>query len=132
MGLPARQLPGWKSAEGPEERTMTAILLPTACWPNLHYFFHLFRAGKVVIEQHDNYRKQSYRTRYQILSANGVLPLSIPIIHTGSRQTSADVCITYNEKWQARQWTALTSAYRSSPYFEYFEDDIRPFYTEKT
>jgi hypothetical protein len=111
---------------------MKGVILPAACWPNIHYMYRLLHADEVLIEQHDHYRKQTYRSRYLILSANGILPLTIPVIHTGKRQSTGEVRIAYDSRWQAVHWGALTSAYRSSPYFEFFEDEIRPFYSEKT
>jgi hypothetical protein len=108
------------------------VLMPCGCWPNLHYFLYFLNAREILIEQHDHFEKQTYRNRYELLTANGVLPLTVPIHHTGSRQTTRELKIFYGDRWQARHWGALTSGYRRSPYFEFFEDEFRPFYHEET
>jgi hypothetical protein len=110
---------------------MNRAIFPTACWPNLQYFIHFLKADAIEIEQHDNFEKQTYRNRCVILSANGVLPLTVPVVHTGKRQICSEVRIFYGDRWQARHWGALTSAYRRSPYFEFFEDEIHPFYKNR-
>lgn len=107
------------------------VLLSTAYWPSLQYVFYVLNAGSVLIEQLENYQKQSYRNRTQILSANGVLDLSIPVQKSAPKELTKDIRISYTEHWQIRHWRAITSAYRNSPYFEYFEDDIAHFYSEK-
>jgi hypothetical protein len=77
--------------------------------------------------------KRSFRNRAHILGANGLLRLSIPL-ETGKHQHSAmkEVRISYNQPWQKIHWQSLTSAYRRSPYFEFYEDKIRHLYTEPT
>lgn len=104
------------------------VILPSAAWPNLHYFYYVLNADVVLIEQFDHYGKQSYRNRYEILSANGKLDLSIPVKKNVPKEFTKDIQISYSENWQAKHWRALTSAYKNSPYFEFFEDDIKIFY----
>ncbi len=106
-------------------------LLSTAYWPNLHYFFYLVNSESVAIEQHEHYQKQSYRNRSRILSANGPLDLSIPVKKTAPKILTKDLEICYRENWQIRHWRAITSAYKSSPYFDFFEDEIRFFYEQR-
>lgn len=105
------------------------VLLTTAYWPNLHYFYYLLNANQVTIEQHEHYQKQSYRNRTSILTANGVLDLTIPVKKTGDKQFIKDLEISYTENWQIKHWRAITSAYKNSPYFDFFEEDIKDFYT---
>ncbi len=107
------------------------FLFTTAYWPNLHYFFYVLKSNSVRIEQYENYQKQSFRNRTQILSANGVLDLSIPVNKRNIKETTRDIQISYKENWQIKHWRAITSAYKNSPYFEFFEEDIKPFYKEK-
>src|SRR3954467_9744925 len=103
-------------------------LLSTAYWPNTHYFFYVLNSPGFFIEQHENYQKQSFRNRTQILSANGPLDLSIPIKKKAPREYVKDVEINYKESWQSNHWRAITSAYKNSPYFDYFEEEIKYFY----
>ena len=107
------------------------VLLVTSYWPNLHYFFYVLNASIIHIEQFDNYSKQSYRNRTQILSANGVLNLSIPIKKNKSEKVVNAIEISYKEDWQKNHWRAITSAYKNSPYFDFFEEDLKVFYSNK-
>ena len=107
------------------------VLLVTSCWPNLHYFFYVLNASIIHIEQFDNYSKQSYRNRTQILSANGILNLSIPIKKNKSEKVINSIEISYKEDWQKNHWRAITSAYKNSPYFDFFEEDLKVFYSNK-
>ena len=107
------------------------VLLVTSYWPNLHYFFYVLNASIIHIEQFDNYSKQSYRNRTQILSANGILNLSIPIKKNKSEKVVNAIEISYKEDWQKNHWRAITSAYKNSPYFDFFEEDLRVFYSNK-
>jgi len=106
------------------------VLLSTAYWPNLHYFFYVLRADEIIIEQFENYQKQSFRNRTQILSANRPLDLSIPVHKNGLKELVKDLHISYQENWQIRHWRAIISAYRNSPYFDYFEAEIEDFYLQ--
>ena len=107
------------------------VLLVTSYWPNLHYFFYVLNASIIHIEQFDNYSKQSYRNRTQILSANGILNLSIPIKKNKSEKVVNSIEISYKEDWQKNHWRAITSAYKNSPYFDFFEEDLKVFYSNK-
>jgi hypothetical protein len=114
-------------------------LLSTAYWPNLHYFYYVLNSEVIFIEQFENYQKQSFRNRTQILSANGPLDLSIPVKKKSrvampghaTKERTKDVEISYAENWQLNHWRAITSAYKNSPYFEHFEDEIQVFYSKK-
>ena len=105
--------------------------MSTAYWPNLHYFYYLFHSETIFIEQFENYQKQSYRNRARILSANGPLDLSIPVKKKAPKGLTKDIQMSYAEAWQIKHWRAITSAYKNSPYFEHFESEIQPFYTQK-
>ncbi len=88
-------------------------------------------AGKnTIIECFDNYEKQSYRNRCSILTANGVQDLTIPVEKT-SKTLMKDVRISMHDDWQIKHWRAIESAYNSSPFFEYYADDFKPFYEKK-
>lgn len=107
------------------------VYLSTAYWPNLHYFYYLLNGEHIFIERYENYQKQSYRTRSRILTANGVLDLSVPVKNQAVKELSKDIEIAYKEKWQIKHWRAITSAYKNSPYFDFFEDALKPFYFEE-
>ncbi len=109
--------------------TYSQILLTTAYLPPIQYFAYLLQNTPVLIEQHENYAKQTYRNRCTILSANGSLSLTIPTIKkSGEKVPIRDVEIDYSTPWQKIHWKALESAYQNSPYFEHIADDLTPFY----
>jgi len=100
--------------------------------PNIQYMAHWVNAKKPFIESSCNYIKQTYRNRCDILAANGVIPLTIPV-SKGRRlkvQTK-DLEINYDTRWQALHWRSIVSAYNSSPFFEYYMDYFRPFYEKE-
>ncbi|MCE3225803.1 MAG: WbqC-like protein family [Bacteroidetes bacterium] len=103
-------------------------LFSSAYWPNLHYFFYVLNADNVFIESKEHYQKQSYRNRTEILSANGKLDLVIPVKKQNDKELISSLEISYGEKWQIKHWRAITSAYKNSPYFEFFEEGIGDFY----
>lgn len=108
-----------------------AILLPTAYLPGLHYLKHVLKAETIVLEAHEHFVKQTHRNRCEILTANGKLALSIPLVKQADKEITAHKKISYAENWQQQHWRTISSAYKNSPYFEFFEDDLRPFYEEK-
>ncbi|QRM89726.1 hypothetical protein FG167_10980 [Lacinutrix sp. WUR7] len=110
---------------------MNIILHPTY-FPNIAHFTAMLKAGEVVLEMHDNYQKQTYRNRTFIYGANGKLQLSVPIIYSQKeRQQYQDIKIHNTEKWQMLHWKSLESAYKTSPFFEFYEDELLPLFTEK-
>ena len=107
---------------------MQSILLSTAYLPPLNYLSKVIEAEQVVIEKQEYFVKQTYRNRCEILTANGILSLSIPLIKQADKEIISEKKISYAENWQKQHWRAIASAYKNSPYFEYFEDEFRPFY----
>jgi hypothetical protein len=106
------------------------IILSTAYLPNLQYFSKLLHE-EIVIEQHENYLKQTFRNRCEILTANGIMPLTVPVEHSGTKIKIRDVKIDYSNNWQRLHWRTIDTAYRSSPFFVYYADDFLPFYEKK-
>lgn len=111
---------------------MKIVIHPTY-FPNLAHFLAIVNADEVVLEMDDNFLKQTYRNRTYIYAANGKLGLNIPVIHSQkNRQKYRDVKIYNQDHWQSLHWKSLLSAYRTSPFFEYYEDELQPLFTEKT
>ena len=114
------------------EHRIPEAYLSTAYLGNVQYFSKLANAEVLYLEQNEHYQKQSYRNRCCIMGANGMLTLVIPVEREhGKKMPIRDVKIDYSEAWQQNHWRAMLSAYSSSPFFEYYADDIRPFYEEK-
>jgi len=105
---------------------MSDILIHPTYFPNVANFVVMIQAGKITFEWDDNFQKQTYRNRCYIYGANGKLSLNIPIIHTQKeRQKYRDVKIHNTDKWQINHWKSIESAYKTSPFFEFYEDDLK-------
>ena len=112
---------------------MKTVFLSTAYLAPVEYYRMLANSGQVIIETADNYVKQTYRNRCVIASANGLQTLSIPVVKPDSPKClTKDIRIADHGDWQHLHWNAIVSAYNSSPFFEYYADDFRPFYEKKT
>ncbi len=112
---------------------MKTILLHPSYFPSIEQMAAVAQADKVVFEVEDNYQKQTYRNRTFIAHSNGKLLLNIPIKHSKSakRKKTKDVIVENDFPWQEQHWKSLQSAYRTSPFFEYYEDDLQHLFTEK-
>lgn len=101
------------------------ILLPIFYLPPVSWFsVFLHQDSEVVLEQYENFPKQTYRNRANIYGANGKLSLIIPIHHNAKRAMK-DIEISYSENWQHLHWKSIKNAYQSSPYFEFYEDHLK-------
>ncbi|MDR3132662.1 MAG: WbqC family protein [Prevotellaceae bacterium] len=108
------------------------VKLSTAYWAPIQYYAKLVSTPAVLLEQHEHYVKQTYRNRCRIAGANGVQQLTVPVVKRhGGKIPIREVRIDYTEGWQRQHWRAIETAYRSSPFFAYYADDIRPFYEKK-
>ncbi|MBI9068185.1 MAG: WbqC family protein [Salinivirgaceae bacterium] len=107
-------------------------LLPTSYWPNIQYFSKLMLFKFIVIEQFETYPKQSYRNRCELYGANSKQSIQIPVIKGSfSNILLKDIKISYETTWQNNHLKTIESAYRSSPFYEFYIDDIIPFYQKK-
>ncbi len=108
------------------------IILSSFYLAPVEYYAALFHADRALIEVHDSYRKQSYRNRCIIAGANGPLALSIPVEKPEKEKNRMkDIRISEHGEWRHLHWNAIVSAYNSTPFFQYFEEDFRPFYERK-
>lgn len=105
-----------------------AVLLHPAYFPNCLGMAALVQEA-VVWEVWDNFQKQTYRNRCYIATDQGALLLNLPISHVGGatgRQAYRDVRIASPSSWQRHHWRSLETAYRTAPFFEFYEADLRP------
>ncbi len=110
----------------------SALLLASHYLPCIEYMRLCASKDSILIEQHENYIKSSYRNRTLIASATGVLQLSIPLEKgKNQKQPMKDVRVSYNEPWQHIHWQSLCSSYNHSPYFEFYKDGLEVFYKKK-
>ena len=86
----------------------------------------------VQIEVMESFPKQTYRNRCTITTPDGPLTLTVPVKHSERKQLTRDVEISYQKHWQHQHWIALVSAYKRTPYFDYYMDYFRPFYEKET
>ena len=108
------------------------ILIHPSYFPSISHYIAMIQANTVTFEMEDNFQKQTNRNRMYIYSPNGVQLLNIPIKHAVERhQKYKDVRIENDFGWQKNHFKSLEAAYRTSPFFEYFEDDFRPLFEKK-
>ena len=109
------------------------VLLHPTYFPSISHFAAMVNTDKLVFEVEDNFQKQTNRNRMYIYSPNGIQLLNIPLKHspTGNHQKFKDTKIESAFDWQKQHFKSLEAAYRTSPFFEYFEDDIRPVFEKK-
>jgi hypothetical protein len=104
-------------------------ILSTSYLGPVRYFSKFLLHPEIAIEQWENYQKQSYRNRCYIYGANGMQCLVIPVCkQSDTKMPIRDVIIDYSKSWQKIHWKSIESAYRLSPYFEFFEDEFIRFY----
>ena len=109
------------------------VLLHPTYFPSISHFVAMVHADKIVFEVEDNFQKQTNRNRMYIYSPNGMQLLNIPLKHSpiGKHQKFKDSKIESAFDWQKQHFKSLEAAYRTSPFFEYFEDDIRPIFEKQ-
>ena len=109
-----------------------SIFIPTYFSP-ISQYSEIIKSERVVFEMEDNYQKQGYRNRCYIYNSNGKQLLSVPIKHkfTDQRKKTKDTLVENDFPWQDQHFKSLQIAYRTSPFFEFYEDDLAPIFTKK-
>jgi hypothetical protein len=109
-----------------------ALLIPTYFSP-ISQFSEIVKADEIIFEVEDNFQKQSYRNRCYIYNSDGKQLLTIPVKHKNkeSRKKTKDTLVENAFPWQDQHFKSLQSAYRTSPYFEFFEDDLALIFKKK-
>ncbi|MFV8392449.1 WbqC family protein [Flavobacterium sp. LB2P6] len=110
---------------------MNTLIHPTY-FPSISHFAAMVQSENITFEIEDNFQKQTNRNRAYIYSPNGIQLLNIPVKHSKeSHQKTKDIKIETDFDWQKQHFKSLEAGYRSSPFFEFFEDDIRPIFKKK-
>ena len=108
------------------------ILLHPSYFPSISHFVTIAQSDSITFEMEDNFQKQTNRNRTYIYSPNGIQLLNIPVKHSAlAYQKTKDIKIESEFDWQKQHFKSLEAAYRSSPFFEFFEDDIQPIFQKK-
>lgn len=94
-------------------------------------YVQLYAADALLVDDVSPFVKQTYRSRAVIATENGSQQLTIPVVHDGGKMTMRDVRISEHGNWRHQHWNAIVSAYRKSPFFEYYADDFAHFYEER-
>jgi hypothetical protein len=111
---------------------MNSILIHPSYFPSISTFVAIAQSDLVTFEMDDNFQKQTNRNRMYIYSPNGIQLLNIPIKHSKTaHQKTKEVKLETAFDWQKQHFKSLEAAYRTSPFFEYFEDDILPIFQKK-
>jgi len=111
---------------------LPTVYLSTAYLAPVEYYMQMLAFPQIIIEKHCNYVKQTYRNRCIIASANGLQTLSIPVEKPETvKCLTKDIRIAEHGNWRHLHWIAIQSAYNSTPFFEYYEDDFIKFYEQK-
>ena len=115
---------------------MSTALLQTTYFGPIQWYQKLYRYDHCLIEQYDSYQKQTYRNRCIIATANGLQALTVPVEHETLNMKHEtlkvkDLRISDHNNWRRIHWNALQSAYSESPFFDYYADDIHPFFEKK-
>ena len=109
----------------------TTALLSTTYFGPIQWYQKLNRYDRCLIEQFDNFQKQTYRNRCRIATANGSQVLTVPVERTEGKCLMRDVRISDHGAWRHLHWNALQSAYGESPFFEFYADDLQPFFERR-
>lgn len=110
---------------------MKNVLLNSAYFAPISYFSAIAEADSVYIERYENFGKQSYRNRCEIMTANGVISLTVPVVRANSKTIIKDLKIVYATPWQKLHLRSIKSAYSNSPYYDYYIDELMPFFEKK-
>ncbi len=105
-------------------------ILPSTYLGSVEWYAHILR-DECIIDLHENYIKRSERNRGRIVTAGGVMDLTVNIRHANRPRTPMrDVRIDYSKRWQHQHWIAMVSAYKSSPFFDFYAERFEPFYSK--
>ena len=111
---------------------MQPVYISSAYLGPVQQYCKLYQFEEVRIETAENYLKQTYRNRCTIAGPGGELALSIPTVKPDTLKCPMkDIRISDHGNWRHLHWNAIESAYNSTPFFEYYKDDFRPFYEKK-
>lgn len=108
------------------------LLTDLQCFMSTNCYITLVEYETLRFEQYEHFRKGSYSNRYYVAGPNGKILLSVPLLHARrERMAFRDLKICNRDQWQRLHWRTLTSAYRRSPWFEFYEESLQPMYEKK-
>lgn len=108
---------------------MPAVIF-SSYFPNLRYVSKFIKHNNIIIDIYENFTKQTYRNRCNILTANGISTLTVPV-KKNFHCLMKDIEIDYSEDWQKRHFRSIMSSYKNSAFYDYYIDDFMPFFVIK-
>ena len=99
--------------------------------PSIEYFTVLFRYDKIILEKEEHFVKQTFRSRCEILTANKIEKLSVPVVGGRKKIKMKDIQIDHEQQWQKNHWRAIQSAYGRAPFYEFFVHYFEPFFSKQ-
>ena len=110
---------------------MNNILIYPTYFPSISHYIAMIAAESITFEVEDTFQKQTNRNRMYIYSPNGIQMLNISIKHNDANNNFKDIKIDNQYNWQKNHFKSLEAAYKNSPFFEYFVDDLNPIFEKK-
>jgi hypothetical protein len=107
------------------------LVLPAPYFAPAKIYAAILQSDTIIFDKHENFVKQTFRSRFEIYGANGKQLLSVPVEKRGNHIPAKEVKISYSEDWQKIHWRSIVSAYRNSPYFEYYAHEFQPVFETK-
>lgn len=110
---------------------MAGLLIETQYLPPIAYFSYLVETNELILEAHENFEKQTYRNRCQILSSQQIDTLTIPLQGANKKIKTKDIKIDNDQPWQIKHWRTIKTCYGKTPFFEFFSDEFKPIFHAK-
>lgn len=107
------------------------ILIYPTYFPSISHYIAMIQAKSVTFEVEDTFQKQTNRNRMYIYSPNGIQMLNISVKHDSANSNFKDIKIDNQYNWQKNHFKSLEAAYKNSPFYEYFVDDLNPIFEKK-
>lgn len=110
---------------------MTAVS-PFLTFPYISWWAHILNADCVIFDAGEHFEKMTFRNRYRISGANNSILLSVPLVSGRNQHIPMnDVRIYNGEQWQTQHWRTLVSVYRRTPYFDHYEESLKPLFNNR-
>jgi len=107
-------------------------ILPSVTFGNVYWYSLLMQGKNVVIDPYENFVKQSYRSRFEIVTSQGTRFLSVPVkSQNGIKTPLAKIQIFEDDYWKSQHLKSIESAYNSSPFYLFYQDELKALYARK-
>jgi hypothetical protein len=121
--------PGTTNLPGKQNKSNTCVM-PLIYLPPINFYQIMLKHKFVKFDIQEHFHKQYYFNRCKIYGANGILKLSVPVIRNHEKIPLKEKIISYHSNWRTIHWRSIEAAYRRSPFFEFYEDKLKPIYEE--